>query len=145
MLRTGGPSSGASSFSTLWFSFKYMFWPGFRRRYENALTDALRRRQAKVQARLQAKLEEQRLLEARARDALSNSVERSVELLRVADERSAAQLRAQREASLARAQQHFNELRPLLIRERRLEMLAQAEQMLLKKKMETAGGKERGS
>lgn len=137
MLRSGGPS-GNSSFSTMWFSLKYLLWPGFRRRYEDALTSALRRRHAKVQAKLQARLEEQRLLEAQARESIAASLSRGSEMLRAADEASAARRKLELEQSLARAQQRFDELRPLLIRERRLEMLAQAER-LLKEKLARAG------
>jgi len=107
-----------------------MFWPGFRRRYEQALSDALRKRHAQVHARLSAKLDEQRTLEVAAHETVQSSVARGMELLRAADEHSTARMRAEREASLVRAQQRFEELRPLLVRERRLELLAQAEKVL---------------
>jgi hypothetical protein len=123
----------SSSFGSTWFTLKYMFWPGFRRRYENALSSALRRRQEHVQARLDAKLAEQRALDARLRESAHSTLGRGLDLLRAADEGAAASLRAEREAALARAQARFESLRPHLIRERRLAMLDEAEQMLKQK------------
>jgi hypothetical protein len=126
-------TSRGSSLSSTWFTLKYMFWPGFRARYEGALTAALRRRQADVQARLNAKLAEQRALEEQMRTSASSTLGRGLDLLRKADEQAASRLKREREAALARAQARFEELRPSLIREHRLEMLAEAEKLLKQK------------
>ena len=116
--------------SNLWFGIKYTFWPGFRQRYEQALQRALERRRVRVRARLDAKLADHEKFRMESREKIAKAIERGVQMIRDAEAHGDRMADEARREAAERAKKRFEELQPLLIRERRLELLSQAEQEL---------------
>mmetsp|Transcript_28326 Transcript_28326/g.66432 ORF Transcript_28326/g.66432 Transcript_28326/m.66432 type:complete len:145 (+) Transcript_28326:1787-2221(+) len=127
-------TTGSSYGSNMWFSLKYLLWPGFRRRYEAAFTHACRKRQEGVQARLAEKEKEQKELHVRLKAALQGTVLRGVASLHETDERAKARMQAKQLEVMKRMQTRINALklgldarRPQLEREGRLRQFAELE------------------
>lgn len=116
--------------STWWQSLKFVFWPPYRRRYQEAMLSALRRRQAKVQAQIAAKYGKESKIAEQARQMVRSSLahaSRAIDTVRSVSEAERARQQAE---TLQRISARLEEMRPLLVRERRLDMLAEAERVI---------------